>query len=41
MKRKLDIDVITEILEGDDKLVKIETLEELEYQLPEWDIFPI
>ncbi len=41
LKTKLDIDVITEILAGEDTQEKIETLEELEYQLPEWDIFPV
>ena len=41
MKRKLDIDVITEILAGKNTQEKVETLEELVYQLPEWDIFPI
>lgn len=41
MKRKLNIDVITEILTGEDTQDKIATLEELEWQLPEWDIFPI
>ena len=41
MKRRLDIDGISEILAGDDTREKIEALEELERQLPEWDIFPV
>lgn len=41
MKRRLDIDGINEILAGGDTREKIEALEELGYQLPEWDIFPV
>lgn len=41
MRRKFDIDVVTEVLSGEDVREKIEMLEELQYQLPEWDIFPV
>lgn len=41
MKRRLDIDGISEILAGGDTREKIKALEELGCQLPEWDIFPV
>ncbi len=41
MMLKFDIDTVTEILAGEDVQEKIEMLEELCFQLPEWDIFPV
>lgn len=40
MKCKFDIDMVAEILAGDDSQAKIGMLDELEFHLPEWDIFP-
>lgn len=40
-KTGIDIDRISEIVSGGDARSKIEALEALECQLPEWDIFPV